>query len=162
MQSQVRIQREDFDIAVEWAACRRRCRNAAGAVAAFGGLVRDMAPSEDADSRAGSAIARLYLEHYPGMTESSIETIVAEAGQRWPLLDVLVIHRVGDLAPGDQIVLVLVAAGHRPAAFAACEFIMDYLKTDAVFWKKERREDGETWIRATAGDQQRKRDWRAA
>lgn len=163
MQSQVRIQREDFDIAAEWAACRRRCGNATGAVAAFGGLVRDMAPHKDGDARAeGAEISRLYLEHYPGMTESSIEAIVADAGQRWPLLDALVIHRVGDLAPGDQIVLVLVASGHRPAAFAACEFIMDYLKTDAVFWKKERRADGETWLRATADDRRRRGGWKAA
>ena len=161
MQSQVRVQREDFDIAAEWTACRRRCRNAAGAVVAFGGLVRDMVAGKDGDSRSG-AVSQLRLEHYPGMTEASIEAIVAKAGRRWPLLDVLVIHRVGDLAPGDQIVLVQVASGHRPAAFAACEFIMDYLKTDAVFWKKERRDDGETWIRATDDDRRRKRDWQAA
>ena len=160
MRCQVRIQREDFDIAHEWQACRERCRGRAGAVVAFGGLVRDTAHG-DATANGGQAhaVRGLRLEHYPGMTESSIEAIVAEAGERWRLLDVLVIHRVGDLAPEDQIVLVLVASGHRPDAFAACEFVMDYLKTDAVLWKKERFADGETWLRATANDRKRRADW---
>ncbi len=163
MRSQVRIQCDDFDVAAEWAACRERCRGAAGAVVAFGGLVRDMAHANGSDGcSAKQAVSRLNLEHYPGMTESSIEAIVAEAGSRWSLLDVVVIHRVGDLAPCDQIVLVLAASGHRAEAFAACEFIMDYLKTDAVFWKKERRDDGETWLRATSGDQRRRLGWQAA
>ena len=151
MRSAVHIQERDFDVAAEWAACRRRCGGAAGAVIAFGGLVRDRV-SDD-------AVRGLYLEHYPGMTEASIEAIVEEAAARWALLDVHVIHRVGELAPQDQIVLVLVASSHRPDAFAACEFLMDYLKTDAVFWKKERRVAGDTWIRATASDRQRRADW---
>ena len=153
MGSVVRIQEHDFDIAAEWAACRRRCGDAAGAVVAFGGLVRDHAGDD--------AVRGLYLEHYPGMTEASIEAIVDQATARWTLLDVLVIHRVGELAPGDQIVLVLAAAGHRPDAFAACEFLMDYLKTDAVFWKKERRVRDDAWINATSGDRQRRADWQS-
>ena len=158
MRCQVRIQREDFDIAHEWQACRERCGGKAGAVVAFGGLVRDMA-HDAAGGDQKRAVRGLRLEHYPGMTESSIEAIVAEAGERWRLLDVLVIHRVGDLSPEDQIVLVLVASGHRPDAFAACEFVMDYLKTDAVLWKKERFADGEAWLRATANDRKRRSDW---
>ena len=155
MQRQVRIQTEDFDIAAEWRACRARCGGRAGAVVAFAGLVRDRAPTEDA----GSAVRGLRLEHYARMTEASIERIIAEAGERWRLLDVTVIHRVGDLRPEDQIVLVLVASGHRADAFAASEFVMDYLKTDAVLWKKERRGNGDAWVQATADDQRRRAAW---
>lgn len=147
----VRIQPEDFDLAAEWAACRERCTGRAGAVVAFGGLVRDRADHD--------AVQGLYLEHYPGMTEASIERICAEAANRWRLLTVTVIHRVGDLGPGDQIVLVLVASSHRPDAFAACEFLMDYLKTDAVIWKKERRDGGDAWITATDNDRERRSGW---
>lgn len=154
MRRTIRVQEEDFDLAAEWAACRERCGGAGGAIVAFGGLVRDRF--------ADSEVTGLYLEHYPGMTEASIGRIVDDADGRWRLLDVVVIHRVGDLAPGDQIVLVLVASGHRPDAFAACEFIMDYLKTDAVFWKKERRATGDAWIESTAGDRSRRESWGAA
>lgn len=151
MRAEVRIQREDFDLAAEWAACRERCGGTAGAIVAFGGLVRDRASNDDVDG--------LYLEHYPGMTEASIERIVGQAAGRWRLEDVLVVHRVGELAPQAQIVLVLVASGHRPDAFAAAEFVMDYLKTDAVFWKKERRRRGDVWIAATADDRVRREGW---
>ena len=151
MRTTVRIQNEDFDIAREWEACRQRCAGTAGAVVAFGGLVRDRA--------ADDAVRGLYLEHYPGMTEESIERFCAEAGERWRLLDVTVIHRVGNLDPAEQIVLVLVASSHRPDAFAACEFLMDYLKTDAVIWKKERRAGGDVWITATANDRERRSGW---
>ena len=154
MRSDVRIQTAGFDIAAEWAACRRRCGGAVGAIVAFGGLVRDRAPATTGDSVRG-----LYLEHYPGMTEASIERILAQAAERWRLLDLTVIHRVGELAAEDQIVLVLAASSHRPDAFAACEFVMDYLKTDAVFWKKERRGQDEVWIRATDRDRQRRAAW---
>ena len=147
----IRIQREDFDMAAEWAACRRRCGGAVGAIVAFGGLVRDRASDGD--------VSGLYLEHYPGMTEASIERIIAQANSRWALLDVLVVHRVGELAAGDQIVLVLVAASHRPDAFAAAEYLMDYLKTEAVFWKKERRRQGDAWVCATASDRRRQANW---
>jgi len=104
-------------------------------------------------------VQALRLEHYPGMTESSIRTIIDDARERWPLDDVVVVHRVGALLPGDQIVLVLVASGHRAAAFAACEFLMDYLKTRAVFWKKETRADGAEWIRSTTDDARRAAAW---
>ena len=152
MPGAVRIQEEDFNVAAEWAACRERAGGDAGAIAAFGGLVRD--------SRGGDDVRGLYLEHYPGMTEASIAAVIAQAERRWPLQDVLVIHRVGELAALDQIVLVLVAAGHRADAFAACEFVMDYLKTDAVIWKKERRAQGAAWLRATDDDQRRRSAWR--
>ena len=154
MERTIRVQEEDFDLAAEWSSCRERCGGAGGAVVAFGGLVRDRF--------ADSEVKGLYLEHYPGMTEASIGRIVDQAGERWRLLDVVVIHRVGDLAPRDQIVLVLVASGHRPDAFAACEFIMDYLKTDAVFWKKERRAAGDAWIESTASDRSRRQSWGVA
>ena len=151
MHAEIRIEQADFDVGVEWAACRDRLGGRAGAIVAFGGIVRDHAADDE--------VHGLYLEHYPGMTEASIEKIVATAADRWRLIDVLVIHRVGQLVPCDQIVLVLAAAMHRPDAFAACEFIMDYLKTDAVFWKKERRRVGDSWISATANDRKRRDGW---
>ena len=157
MRSDIRIETGDFDIASEWDACRVRCGGSAGAIVAFCGLVRDRAPVGD---RAEVDLVRgLHLEHYPGMTEASIGKILEAAADRWQLIDAVVIHRVGDLAPHDQIVLVLVASAHRPDAFAACEFIMDYLKTDAVFWKKEVRDAGSVWIQATVGDQARRQGW---
>ena len=149
------MQTGDFDIAAEWRACRARCGGDAGALAAFAGLVRDHAPAREGPD----AVRGLHLEHYPCMTEASIERVVDEAGKRWGLLDVTVIHRVGALRPEEQIVLVLVASGHRAAAFAACEFVMDHLKTDAVFWKKECRANGDAWVRATADDERRRAAW---
>ena len=117
-----------------------------------------------AGEREGAPLARkvsgLFLEHYPRMTESSIQRIIDEARGRWPLQDVVVIHRVGELEPGDQIVLVLAASTHRGGAFAGCEFIMDMLKTKAVFWKKETRVGSEgTWIRSTGDDFERAKHW---
>ena len=150
----VRIQEEDFSLAREWEALRQRIGGAAGGIVAFAGLVRDRA-------RAGEEVSRLFLEHYPGMTESSIERIIDRARERWPLQDVVVVHRVGDLEPGDQIVLVLAASAHRGAAFAGCEYIMDMLKTKAVFWKKEVQTGSEgTWIRSTGDDFERAKQWR--
>ena len=148
----IRVQREDFSLADEWTALRARTGAGSGAIAAFAGLVRE-------DGRAEGTTDTLLLEHYPGMTESSIADIVAEAEDRWPLDDVVIVHRVGELAPGDQIVLVLVASGHRAAAFAACEFLMDYLKTRAVFWKKETRGAASEWIRSTGDDAARAASW---
>ncbi|MCS6762712.1 MAG: molybdenum cofactor biosynthesis protein MoaE [Candidatus Protistobacter heckmanni] len=124
----VRIQEADFDVSAELAGLRAG-RLDVGGLASFLGTVRDL--------NQGDAVSAMELEHYPGMTERALEDIVAQAHARWTLLDALVIHRVGKLAPGDQIVLVIVAAAHRGEAFAACEFIMDYLKTAAPFWKKE-------------------------
>ena len=155
MRRQVRIQTEDFDIGAQWRACRARCGGDAGALVAFAGLVRDHASRGDC----AGAVHGLHLEHYARMTEASIERIVAAAGERWRLLDVTVIHRVGELRPEDQIVLVLVASSHRADAFAAGEFVMDYLKTDAVLWKKERRADSDAWVQATANDQRRRAAW---
>lgn len=124
----VRVQHEDFDTAAEIAALSRG-RTDIGAIVTFTGTVR----GEDA----GQTITTMTLEHYPGMTEAELERIVAKAEARWPLAAVLVVHRVGTLAPGDNIVLVVTASAHRQAAFEAAEYLMDYLKTDAPFWKKE-------------------------
>jgi molybdopterin synthase catalytic subunit len=139
----VRVQTEDFDIAREIAALRA-ANPKVGAVASFIGTVRDV--------NDGSAVAKLTLEHYPGMTEKALEEIVAEARSRWRIIDVTVIHRVGELKPLDQIVLVVVAGGHRGDAFAACEFLMDYLKTRAPFWKKEQTPEGSRWVDARGAD----------
>jgi len=117
---------------------------AVGAVASFVGLVRDR--------NDGAAVATMTLEHYPGMTEKAIAGIVEQAKGRWAIIDCTVIHRVGELQPTDQIVLVAVASAHRGEAFAACEFIMDYLKTQAPFWKKEATPEGARWVDARASD----------
>ncbi len=145
------IQTSDFDIGAEIRQLQELCPGA-GALASFLGTVRDM--SEE------TAITQLWIEHYPGMTEQSLEAILEEARLRWPLLGVRVIHRVGALAPGDAIVLVIVASAHRGPAFEACEFIMDYLKTRAMFWKKERYSEGEMWVDARASDEQVAQRWR--
>ncbi|MEJ2089226.1 MAG: molybdenum cofactor biosynthesis protein MoaE, partial [Gammaproteobacteria bacterium] len=144
----VRIAVDDFDVGAEMRALYDRCGGAVGAVASFTGLVRDRAGDE--------TVSALHLEHYPGMTERSIEKIVEEASERWPLLDVVVVHRVGSLGAREQIVYVQVASGHRAAAFAGAEFIMDYLKTDAVLWKRETGSTADRWIEATAVDRQRR------
>lgn len=146
----VRIQTEDFDIAREIAALRGADARI-GAVAAFIGLVRDV--------NEASAVSTLTLEHYPGMTENALSGIVDEAKSRWRVYDALVIHRVGELKPTDQIVLVIVSSAHRGDAFAACEFIMDYLKTRAPFWKKERTPAGERWVEARASDDEKAARW---
>ncbi|MDB5776969.1 MAG: moaE [Herbaspirillum sp.] len=139
----VRIQTADFDLSTEIAQLRAS-RPQVGAVASFVGVVRDL--------NDGSAVTQMELEHYPGMTEKSLQQIVEQAQERWALIDALVIHRIGPLQPLDQIVLVAVAAAHRGEAFAACEFIMDYLKTEAPFWKKEQTPDGARWVDARSTD----------
>ena len=146
----VRVQSEDFDAGAEIGRLRAGDRSV-GAVVAFIGTVRDL--NHDA------AISELTLEHYPGMTESALQEIVDEAKARFEIRDALVVHRVGALAPGDQIVLVVVTGAHRGMAFDACEFVMDYLKTRAPFWKKERREDGERWVEARASDDEAAARW---
>ncbi len=146
----VRVQSDDFDGGAEIAKLRTADRSV-GAVVAFIGTVRDL--NDDA------AISELTLEHYPGMTESALQEIVDEAKARFDIRDALVVHRVGALAPGDQIVLVVVTGAHRGMAFDACEFVMDYLKTRAPFWKKERREDGERWVEARASDDEAAARW---
>ena len=147
----VRVQEKDFSVHDEWQACRERLGGKAGAVVSFIGLVRERSDTGNVSS--------LYLEHYPGMTEASIELIVVRAQQRWSLLDVVVIHRIGELQPEDQIVLVIVASAHRADAFAACEFIMDLLKTEAVFWKKETGDEDSVWIESTLEDVNRSQEW---
>jgi molybdopterin synthase catalytic subunit len=147
----VRIQAADFDVGAEIAAMRKGNRSI-GAVASFVGVVRDV--------NEGDAVSRMTLEHYPGMTEKSIEAIVSQAKGRWNVIDALVVHRVGTLAPTDQIVLVIVASSHRGDAFAACEFIMDYLKTQAPFWKKEETPQGARWVDARVADDVAAERWR--
>jgi len=146
----VRVQTEDFDAGAEIASLRSGDPKV-GAVAAFIGVARDV--------NDGAAVATLSLEHYPGMTERALEGIIEEAHSRWRLIDVLVIHRVGALKPTDQIVLVAVTSEHRGEAFAACEFIMDYLKTRAPFWKKEATSQGERWVEARASDDRAASRW---
>jgi len=140
----VRVQTQDFDIGRELDQLTRGRRDVGG-LASFVGLVRD--------ANDGQAIEGMTLEHYPGMTEKALEDICAQADSRWNLIDMVVVHRVGALAPGDRIVLVGVASAHRGEAFAACEFIMDYLKTRAPFWKREDTALGARWVEARAGDE---------
>ena len=147
----VRVQTEDFDISAEIAALRRG-NSKIGAIASFIGVVRDV--------NDGEAVSEMMLEHYPGMTEKSIEDIIAQARGRWNIIGALVIHRVGTLKPLDQIVLVIVTGGHRGDAFAACEFIMDYLKTRAPFWKKEKTNAGARWVDARESDDIAAERWR--
>jgi molybdopterin synthase catalytic subunit len=137
------VQGAAFDLGSEVDAMRGG-RTDIGAIASFVGLARDM--------NEGSGVAAMTLEHYPGMTEKALGRIVDEARARWSLLDVTVIHRVGRLLPGDPIVLIVVASSHRGEAFAACAFILDYLKTQAPFWKKEETPDGERWLEARTSD----------
>ncbi len=139
----IAVQKEDFDLSIEVSLLSKN-DSKIGAVASFIGLVRDV---------------QMTLEHYPGMTERSIGGIVEEAKGRWKIMDCTVIHRYGELQPGDQIVLVAVASAHRGDAFAACEFIMDYLKTQAPFWKKEARAEGARWVEAKATDDQAAERW---
>jgi molybdopterin synthase catalytic subunit len=147
----VRVQREDFDVGAELAALR--AGNAAvGAVAAFVGTVRDV--------NEGDGVRTMTLEHYPGMTERSLQAICERAAARWRLIDTLVIHRYGTLAPADQIVLVAVTSAHRGDAFEACEAIMDYLKTEAPFWKKESTPGGDRWVDARDTDEAAAARWR--
>jgi molybdopterin synthase catalytic subunit len=148
----VRIQTANFDVSAEIAALRRN-KPKIGAVASFIGIVRDV--------NDGGTIAEMTLEHYPGMTERAIEEIIDQARARWNVLDALVIHRIGLLKPMDQIVLVVIAAGHRGDAFAACEFIMDYLKTRAPFWKKEQAATGARWVEARESDDIAAERWRS-
>jgi len=147
----VRVQREDFDLGREVDALTQG-KPKIGAVASFVGLVRDV--------NDGAGVSAMTLEHYPGMTERALADIVAEAQSRWDFMDALVIHRYGRLAPGDRIVLVAVAGAHRGACFAACEFIMDYLKTRAPLWKKEHTAEGARWVDARDADEGAAERWK--
>ena len=148
--AQVLVQSEDFDVNAELLALRNASRQV-GAIASFIGLVRDI--------NEGDQVATMELEHYPGMTEKSIQKIVDEACQRWQVLGAKVIHRVGKLEPSDQIVFVAVSSMHRGDAFAACEFIMDYLKTQAPFWKREATPEGDRWVEQRDSDHQAAQRW---
>lgn len=153
MQLEVRVQSDGFDLAQEESELALRCTDA-GAQVAFVGRVR----AHDGPV----ALARLYLEHYPGVTEAEVRRIAGEAAARWPLLGVRVVHRVGLLAPGEAIVLVLVAAAHRQIAFSAAEFLMDYLKTQAPFWKREDFIDGSRrWVEPRESDAEARLRWQS-
>lgn len=148
----VRVQIEAFDTGAEIAALRGADPKI-GAVAAFIGVARDVNDGEHVNA--------MTLEHYPGMTERALEDICAQARARWQLIDVLVVHRVGTLRPTDPIVLVVVTSSHRGDAFAACEFVMDYLKTEAPFWKREATSSGERWVEARDSDDAARERWDA-
>ena len=150
MNARVRIQAADFDIAVESAALREGDFGV-GAVCVFVGTVRERS--------GGSAVSAMELEHYPGMTEKSIEAMIDEARRRFDILGARVIHRVGLLQPGDQIVMVAVTSAHRGQSYQACEFLMDYLKTQAPFWKKESTPDGAQWVDARVSDDAALKRW---
>jgi molybdopterin synthase catalytic subunit len=148
MPAKISIQPEDFDLAAESEALAKS-RTDIGAVVTFSGLVR-----------ADDGLKAITLEHYPGMTEREIARHVGEAEKHWPLQGVTVIHRIGRLLPGERIVLVAAAASHRKAAFEACEFLMDYLKTNAPFWKREERGEKSEWVEAKASDDEALKRWR--
>lgn len=147
----ISVQADDFDVTE---VSRKLCANRidVGAIATFSGLVRDQSTERE--------LIALELEHYPGMTEKALHSIAKQAMKRWDIEDLAIIHRVGRLQPGDNIVLVVVISSHRKDAFAACEFLMDYLKTQAPFWKKEITRKGETWVEAKQSDQQAADTWR--
>lgn len=165
----ISIQLQDFDLAREYELLRRQSTNP-GAIAIFSGLVREVKPDpveasvSDSDRRSASTSAStsaqsLTLEHYPGMTEAALNDIVSEAIKRWPLEACRVIHRIGTLKPADQIVLVACVSAHRHAAFAAAEFIMDFLKTSAPFWKKQVTGHGSTWVQSRESDYKAQQRW---
>ncbi len=145
----IRVQREDFDTGREIAALRGG-RTDIGAIVTFTGTVRETK---------GQPVSAMTLEHYPGMTERELERIEAEAWQRWPLDACTIIHRYGRLEPGDNIVLVVTASAHRQAAFEAAQFLMDYLKTSAPFWKNEETSEGARWVEARETDDEAARRW---
>jgi len=150
---EVRVQREDFSLQVEADRLRALYGNT-GAIVTFSGLVRDL--------HDGTAVRALTLEHYPGMTESSLRAIAQDAAQRWPLQGLIIIHRIGELPAAAQIVFVGVSSAHRQAAFSACEFVMDYLKTRAPFWKKCHAADGDYWVEAKLSDDSAAARWQTS
>lgn len=146
----IKIQQQDFNVAEEYQALRADAPKI-GAIAIFTGLVRDVSNDD--------TVTGMFLEHYPGMTEKVLTELVEQAKQRWPIINVRIIHRIGELKTADQIVFVGVSSEHREAAFAACEFLMDFLKTQAPFWKREERKDGSHWVEAKDSDQERATRW---
>lgn len=174
----IEVSEADYDLGAAWANLQHSIGTGVGAIAGFSGLVRESTTTDAGGSRVDEPVKALVLEHYPGMTQTSMAAIVQKAEQRWELLGVHVVHRVGRFLPGEQIVMVLVAAGHRAAAFAACEYIMDYLKTDAVLWKREEyvhgvasddanananskstADSGARWLHSAAEDKARRAGW---
>lgn len=151
MSTTIRLQREDFDAAAETAALTRG-RTDIGALVTFTGICRD--------HEGGQGVSAMTLEHYPGMAEEEISRHVREAQARWPLQGVVVVHRYGRMLPGDNIVLVVTASAHRDAAFSAAEFLMDYLKTRAPFWKLEEKSGGHEWVEARSSDDDAAQRWR--
>lgn len=145
------IQNEDFSLESEYEFLRSLNKNQTGAICTFTGLVREFGDRPD--------IQGMFLEHYPGMTEKCLERLIKQAKEKWDIHYAKVIHRIGSLHTSDQIVFVGVSSSHRADAFAACEFIMDYLKTDAPFWKKEITQDGSEWVEAKESDLLRKQKW---
>ncbi|GAA5216614.1 molybdopterin synthase catalytic subunit MoaE [Corallincola platygyrae] len=154
-QTEIRVQTQDFDLGAEYQ--QLASQSDCGAVVTFTGLVRDYTDPQKVTSPA--PVSELFLEHYPGMTEKALASIVERARARWPLGPVTVIHRVGALPLNAQIVFVGVASAHRQAAFSAAQFIMDYLKTEAPFWKKETSGGQTQWVDARESDQQERRRW---
>ena len=148
----IQVQTEDFDLT---ATNRELCqgRSDVGAIASFIGLVRDLEDNSN-------SLHSMTLEHYPGMTESALQAIADKACERWEVIDLAIVHRVGELQPADQIVLVTVLSAHRADAFAACEFIMDYLKTEAPLWKKEASDQGEKWVESRESDILAQKKWK--
>jgi len=145
------VQTEDFDLTTEVTHTRSN-NSQIGAIVSFIGTVRDLHPG---------SISSMTLEHYPEMTEKSLKSIVTEARERWDLQKVTIIHRIGELKVNDQIVLVVTTSKHRQAAFESCNFIMDYLKTDAPFWKKESTEKKEEWVESRESDDEQKKRWQS-
>lgn len=162
MKVKISVQEADFDIGIEIGLVRDSTRNL-GALVTFTGLVRELHPVEQAGTGGhGSsvqAVHELFLEHYPGMTEKALTDIAHEAGSRWSLLGATIIHRIGVLRPGDQIVLVITASEHRGDAFAAAEFMMDYLKTRAPFWKRQSAASSQEWLGPRDSDELRAARW---
>ncbi len=148
----IAIQTKDFDVSAELKVLSENLPQIGG-INVFVGTVRD--------NHLGDTVSAMSLEHYPGMTEKSLEEILHQAKKRWDVLNATIIHRVGDLKVGDQIVLVAIASTHRGDAFAACEFVMDYLKTSAPFWKKEQTAQGARWVDARTSDEERMKKWQS-
>lgn len=148
----ISIQHADFSVDHEYQALRDASPAKTGAIVTFTGLVRDFGDL--------SGVNAIFLEHYPGMSEGQLQAIADKAKQRWDILHVRILHRIGTLQCADQIVFVGVSSAHRSDAFEACQYIMDYLKTDAPFWKKELCEAGDVWVEAKASDEQQQQKWR--
>jgi molybdopterin synthase catalytic subunit len=154
----VRVQLQDFDVGAEFDALTRG-KTSVGGICVFVGLVRDMNKGDADKGDGGTPVTAMTLEHYPGMTERQLEAVEAEARARWPLDDVLIIHRYGRLEPGDRIVMTAATSAHRDAAFESCRFLMDWLKTKAPFWKCEETPQGERWVEAKTEDKAAAARW---